>query len=311
MATAEQLAAILDKVDSEASFIQNLLGEGLGWMIDEDVADFESITYDWTEEDLSADGLDRRLVEGRIRQIQPLAMSQPWGIFLLEFKHPDVFSKGRGMVGLLRKVLRGLVPKRRRAAHLAAWKSEDILFICTHNWEHYSFVHFAAPRDGVKLPRLTSFGWGPETHGRTVLKFNLPALEWPDHPENPDAWRKAWLTAFDKEALTKNFFRTFQGLYQVVRDDIATDKKLSAEADQKALILLNRLLFLYFIQKKKWLAGKFDFLIGEFDHRHESNPAKRLSIANSCFRFSSGFPCPIAWMSDSKMCRSSTAVCSR
>jgi hypothetical protein len=138
---------------------------------------------------LRADGLDEHIVDGTIRQIRPF-QGNPWGIFILEFKNPDVFAAGRGMTGTLRKVLRGLVPSKRKRSDLASFGSENLLFICNHDYQHYRFAHFKSPgKDwtdradcgaGVspaKTAPLAAFGWGPDDPIRTLCEYNLSALE--------------------------------------------------------------------------------------------------------------------------------------
>jgi len=257
MATPQQLEQALHKVGDQPSFIQSLLIEGLGWEIDNRTCDFDEISYDWSADDLRDAGLDKHVVAGRIRQLQPLVANQPWGIFLLEFKNPDAFTAGRGMAGPLRKVLRGLVANRRnRPTHLPFWDLENILFICTSEYKHYTFAHFRdiEQKGNVSRARLSTFGWSPDSPARTVAEYNLPALVYPDDPTDRSAWIKQWSTAFDKEVLTKKFFSEFRDRFHEVAEEIRVRNRFSVEkANEKAQILLSRLLFLYFLQKKGWL----------------------------------------------------------
>src|SRR5438445_9931273 len=91
----KRVEAALLKVTDEASSLQTVLIDLLDWPIDPTIKTVEEIAYDWTKADLRAENLDKKVVEGRIRQ---LALADcPWGIFLVEFKNPDVFQSGRGM----------------------------------------------------------------------------------------------------------------------------------------------------------------------------------------------------------------------
>jgi len=85
----------------------------------------------------------------------------PWGIFILEFRNPDVFATGRGMTGTLRKVLRGLVPSKKKRSSLASFRNENLLFICNHDYKHYRFAHFKTPDKNCHSAPLAAFGWGP------------------------------------------------------------------------------------------------------------------------------------------------------
>ena len=70
--------------------------------------------------------------------------------------------------------------------------------------------------------------------------------------------------AFDVEAVQKDFFRTFAQLY----GQIASDLKMKAGAEDRSLrwaqLLLDRMLFLYFIQKKGWLDNDPNYLYSRF-----------------------------------------------
>jgi hypothetical protein len=78
--------------------------------------------------------------------------------------------------------------------------------------------------------------------------------------------------AFDVEAVTKQFFQRFASLFYRVRDEIATRPDLADHADDLAQTLLDRLLFLYFIQKKGWLDEDPDYLYNRFLDGHAGQP---------------------------------------
>ena len=84
-----------------------------------DAQKIEDISYSWSADDLHAAELERDLIDGVVWQIQPLEQGQPWGIFVLEFKNAKLFTAGRGMASVLRKILRGLVSSRRKQARSA------------------------------------------------------------------------------------------------------------------------------------------------------------------------------------------------
>ncbi len=70
--------------------------------------------------------------------------------------------------------------------------------------------------------------------------------------------------AFDVESVTKDFFRVFAHVFHKVADDIARVPALRQDAGRHAQLLLDRMLFLYFIQKKGWLDQKQDYLHTRF-----------------------------------------------
>ena len=275
MVEPRKIHSAIQTIKDQKSFIKNLLINSLGWKIPEGTTNVEEISYPWTAAELNAEGLDKKIVDGEIHQIQPLEESrnQPWGIFLLEFKNVDAFVKGRGLTGTLRKVLRGLVRKKRQQANRPAWDRENLLFICTHNYEHYRFAYFKPPKEKERASLLITFGWGPDIPCRTACEFNLPALEWPEDTADLSAWLKKWQGAFDKEALTKEFFRIFAELYHRTVEDIKEVRELEEDAGKLAQLVLDRMLFLYFIQRKGWLDQKQDYLYSRFLDCYKKDPS--------------------------------------
>jgi len=267
-----KIEAAIKSTHDQTSFIKSLLIDTLQWPLSEKAERIEDISYEWTGEELNFLDLDKHILEGQIWQIQPAqSAQQAWGVFILEFANPDVFIKGRGFTGLLRKVLRGLVPNRRKSSNIPSWRSDNILFICTHKWEHYRFAHFRSDSN-EKLSRLSTFGWGPGTSNRTACEFNLPELEWPDDDTDKDAWIKKWSKAFDKEELTKQFYKTFAALYYQVIEEVGQTPGLTSRAQEQTQLLLDRLLFLSFLQKKRWLNNETDYLYSRFKEYYEKDP---------------------------------------
>lgn len=251
MPSAEQIQQAIHNVTDQRSFIDNLLRQTLNWPIDLNFENIGEISYEWTDEELNAAGLSRNNLTGPVLQMQSLIQNQPWGIFVLEFANEEVFTTGRGLTGPLRKVLRGLVPKRRRQANHPTWDKENLLFVCTYNYEHFRFAYFKSPKEKGHAEPLTMFGWSPDTPARTVCEFNLPHLVWPAEPENAENWVAHWAKAFDVEAVTKRFYddyeRVFTNLQEVLNLPTPEDKKMFAQ------VLMNRLMFLRFVERKGWL----------------------------------------------------------
>ncbi len=248
----KQIEAALDKVTDEASFIQKVLIDLLDWPIDPSVESVESIAYDWSKDDLNAKGLDKKVVEGQIRQL--VLKGCPWGIFLVEFKNSDVFKAGRGMTVPLRQVLSGLVPKQKKAAHLPSFFREHLLFICTHNYRSFRFVHFKDPGSSLKQPTLASFGWHPGDSTKTVSMYNLPHLAFLDEEATVDDWIATWTKAFDVERVTKKFYLEYKDLHKAFAD-AAKNVPHANDRPWLASVVLNRLMFVYFLQRKGFVDG--------------------------------------------------------
>jgi hypothetical protein len=261
MPTKSDIELALQQVTDQQSFFSHLLARTLDWPTG-DVRQIEDVAYGWTAEELNASELHADLIDGTVWQIQPFENDQPWGIFVLDFKRADILSPRRGMAGALRQVLRGLVASRRKDAKLPSWKREHLLFICTYGWTSFRFAYFRSRPEEPQSARLATFGWEPNVSARTVCEFNLPALAWPDDTSDTAQWVSAWGKAFDKEPLTKDFFRRFDDALEAIKSDLEGYQELpSAAAYTQAQLLLERLIFLYFLQNRGWLDQDRHYLL--------------------------------------------------
>ena len=254
MAKAAEIEQAIARVHDESSFVQELLAGALDWPIEGSASTVEDIAYEWSADELNAEGLDARVVDGVVKQI--VLPGNPWGIFLLEFKDPEAFAPGRGMTGALRKVLRGLVPKKRanRDSRLAAFQRENLLFICSSDYERFRFAYFKTPPSASTTPPLTAFGWDRPEAIRTVCEHNLVELAWPDEPLSETQWVSQWSQAFDVEKVTRSFFadyaRTFAGVEAIIG---GANRIGPEELRMFTQVLFNRLMFLRFVERKGWL----------------------------------------------------------
>src|SRR5438046_3037567 len=66
--------------------------------------------------------------------------------------------------------------------------------------------------------------------------------------------------AFDVEAVTNEFFEEYRELFRTLQGDFARQTNDRDWAHDYALALLNRCMFLYFIQRKSWLGNDTEFL---------------------------------------------------
>ncbi|MBI4327200.1 MAG: hypothetical protein HY674_18345, partial [Chloroflexi bacterium] len=80
--------------------------------------------------------------------------------------------------------------------------------------------------------------------------------------------------AFNKEPVTKKFFDDFSAVFEKVGHDIANrHPRWSRETvEREAQTLLNRLVFLYFIQRKGWLNRERDYLVARFREHFRKQP---------------------------------------
>jgi hypothetical protein len=68
--------------------------------------------------------------------------------------------------------------------------------------------------------------------------------------------------AFDREEVTENFFKAFESVFFDIKNEIIKGQNVTEhDAHQFLHTLLNRLMFLYYIQRKEWLAdGNIEFV---------------------------------------------------
>jgi hypothetical protein len=248
--------------------LMSLLSEKLDWEINPEATQ-DDVTFDWSGDELHlSESSSRKLNGGVVRQLRFTVSNVPWGIFFVEFNERNVYRT------VLRQVLRGLVPKRRRESNLPAWKHDNLLFICaTADYERFTFAHFRG--DKSQTAKLATFGWQrSDRRIRTVCEYNLPALRWPDDDaQDAPAWLAAWAKAFDKEPLTRDFFKRFDAAIDAIKSDLEKHQGLKpAEAYTRSQLLLERLIFLYFLQNRGWLNQQRDYLIANFkSHRERPN----------------------------------------
>jgi len=80
--------------------------------------------------------------------------------------------------------------------------------------------------------------------------------------------------AFDVEVVSKEFYNTFVDLFHQLKDEIASNNPTYRdEAPIEAQMILNRLLFLYFIQKKQWLDNNPHYLYERFREHYTRDPS--------------------------------------
>ena len=121
---------------------------------------------------------------------------------------------------------------------------------------------------------LSIFSWERgDTHLRTLCEYNLPALAFPAGGfSNDQEWLREWQAAFDVETVTQKFFAEYQRIFAQVEE--AVEGIPESEKEQRRLYtqrLFNRLMFLRFIEKKKWLNynGNHDYLRTLFNAAEE------------------------------------------
>lgn len=166
----------------------------LQWNIDlDDFDDIEDIAYDFDAEDI---GLKEEAFAKikTLLQLPPLVDGQKWGIFCVEFdsRHFEVTA--------LRKILSGLIPKRRNAADHAVWEQKDLLFLCfwgKDNDRTIGIAHFEDKESG--LPTIKMISCAPAVEDFTQIRIfedRLKSLKWPMNYMDHAKWQEDWSSAF-------------------------------------------------------------------------------------------------------------------
>ena len=204
--------------------------EELNWNIDlDDFDEIDDITYDFDASDI---GLKEEAFAkiSSLRQLQPLCDEQKWGIFCVEF------DSNKFEVSALRKILSGLIPKRRNAAEHAVWSQKDLLFLCfwgTDNNRTIGVAHFEDKDAG--LPQIKMISCAPAVEDFTQIRTfeeRIGHLSWVKDVTDTQAWYDQWSAAF------------VTAYHQVIRDSASLTVKLAAEAQA----IRDRILDIYAVE---------------------------------------------------------------
>jgi len=122
--------------------------------------------------------------------------------------------------------------------------------------------HIVSPRPNPNCPSnfLTRrFTVGPDERLRTAAE--RLSLTYADRNDCSATIRQKHDTAFETETLTKEFLKNYESILETVRNGLLRERKgMSHVANIFVQQLLNRLTFLYFIEKTGRLNGNFRFI---------------------------------------------------
>jgi len=154
----------------------------------------------------------------------------------------------------------------RRAIHRALRKTyiEHLLCYVTRDNQRVAFV-WARPR-GEKV-EMRTLPYEVGGHARTTidqlekLAFSIEELGLYGDPPVTQVLDKL-NAAFDVEALNREFFRQYRDcFYEEVKPAVARILRRDADAHSFTQLLLNRLMFCWFLQKKGWLGNDPEYLL--------------------------------------------------
>jgi hypothetical protein len=186
----------LRQVHTLPELVQYLSTE-LGWPVDVD--NWEDAMFDWQPDELNLKAEHQVAIQS-IQQLRPLVSGQPWGIFFVDFE------KGKLPIAVLRRMLNGLVTKRRvQGSGHQTWLAHDLLFVSSFGQSdarEIALAHFTDESAAGDLPTLRVLGWDDDDTPRElgyVAKTLKDKLHWPKETSTKteqDAWRAQWASAF-------------------------------------------------------------------------------------------------------------------
>lgn len=163
----------------------------------------------------------------------------------------------------------GAASSRMRAiAQSLSRRASNFLLLGTHNYDQLMLVNPRKTLDAqgnlkVGIRKLLIDRTKPTPYDRDQLEAIAA------HNLDPQALYKRQCEAFDVEKLTKDFYQGYQKVFEWVQEVIQTYNPHPYFDDpgrlhQFSQRFLGRIMFLYFLQKKEFLAGDRDFLKNQY-----------------------------------------------
>lgn len=153
---------------------------------------------------------------------------------------------------------------RSLAGNLLA-RGGNYLIVATQDYRRVVFANPRREAGTVKIRKLVVDTSHATRHDLDVLE-GLALRQ----GANPEAIFAAQCAAFDVEKVTDRFYREYAGLFRRVETALRENNKGARafyepqELHAFTQRLLGRVMFLFFIQKKGWLAGDVRFLVNQF-----------------------------------------------
>ncbi len=137
-------------------------------------------------------------------------------------------------------------------------------FVVTADWKNYTFVLVQKIREdvGVWKRKIIKLNLDRENAYYTD-KWILSEIAIDDEVDEPNRIYNTLLQSFSIEKVTKKFFNGYKDIFDSIREYFFKQVNDKKWAHEFSLQLLNRIMFLYFVQKKRWLGNNQKF-INEF-----------------------------------------------
>lgn len=140
---------------------------------------------------------------------------------------------------------------------------EKFLLILTADYKLYTFVfpEFEFVEEGRHKLKLTGLNLERENPYHTDLLI-LSNLALTGEEGWREIWRQ-WKDAFSVKRVTDRFFDDYKTVFLKLRQTFEKQNIHVKSAHELSLQFLNRLMFLYFISKKRWLNDDLPFSISD------------------------------------------------
>ena len=140
----------------------------------------------------------------------------------------------------------------------------SLFVFSTANQDYWHFINVKQADDPAKRRIFRRITVGQHEKLRTaserIAMLDLESVRKDMFGLAPLDIQKRHDQAFDVEAVTEQFFQDYKGVFDELQRDLGRQAKDKPWAHDYALQFLNRCMFLYFVQRKGWLAGDGDFL---------------------------------------------------
>jgi len=181
-------------------------------------------------------------------------------IYLAQHRHFRVVYTHLTTDDLYRTVERPIVEHTLHKLHpyaLFVFANRDLTL-----WDFVNVKYVA--EDGARRRTIRRIHVGPAERLHTAAQ-RLALLAVPAPDTSALELQSLHDRAFDVEEVTRRFYHDYVQVFDALCKDIARrNPHREAQAEIEAQQLLDRLLFLYFIQKKGWLDGELDYLYRHF-----------------------------------------------
>jgi hypothetical protein len=150
---------------------------------------------------------------------------------------------------------------------ISAYYPANIIILTNREADEAHFINtkYVGKKQDKKVKGFRRITVGKTDRLRTAAE-RLSLLYVDTHISTLDLMQKC-VDAFDVEAVTVEFYDEFVKKYRFLREAIKIENNLLfKDADELTQNILNRLLFLYFVQKKGWLNNDYRFLYDNFNN---------------------------------------------